>query len=250
MRLQLAEGLPAEGDVLIGADGAGSFIRRVLHPEEPPPRPSGLIAVRGAVHGVRHHLGDRDAVFYLGPGIESMLVRASETAIYWFLSMALELLPTDTRGPAAILAQMAPQFDETFRAVTAATEDLRVDELFDRDPLPFWGTGPVTLLGDAAHPLLPQTGQGAAQALVDAVTLGKTLRDVGDVGDVEPALREYERQRRSPTAALVGQGRRTARLMRTRNPVACYLREVALRLAPVETIARFYVRINRRAGTA
>ena len=72
---------------------------------------------------------------------------------------------------------MAPQFDETFRAVTAATEDLRVDELFDRDPLPFWGTGPVTLLGDAAHPLLPQTGQGAAQALVDAVTLGKALRD-------------------------------------------------------------------------
>ena len=177
VRLQLADGLPAEGDVLIGADGAGSFIRRVLHPQEPPPRPSGLIAVRGAVHGVRHHLGDRDAVFYLGPGIESMLVRASETAIYWFLSMAMELLPTDTRDPAAILARMAPQFDETFRAVTAATEDLRVDELVDRDPLPFWGKGPVTLLGDAAHPLLPQTGQGAAQALVDAVTLGKALRD-------------------------------------------------------------------------
>ncbi len=176
-----------------------------------------------------------------------MLVRASETAIYWFLSMARELIPDDVRDPGAILARMAPQFDETFRAVTAATEDLRVDELVDRDPLPFWGTGPVTLLGDAAHPLLPQTGQGAAQALVDAVTLGKTLHDAGDV---EAALREYERERRSPTAALVGQGRRTARLMRTRNPVACYLREVALRLAPVETIARFYVRINRRAGTA
>ena len=116
VRLQLADGLPAEGDVLIGADGAGSFIRRVLHPQEPPPRSSGLVAVRGVVHGVLHHLGDRDAVYYLGPGVESMLVRASETAIYWFLSMARDLLPVETRDPAAILAAMGPRFDATFRA--------------------------------------------------------------------------------------------------------------------------------------
>lgn len=64
---------------------------------------------------------------------------------------------------------MSPQFEETFRAVTSATDDMRVDELFDRDPLPFWGRGVVTLLRDAAHPLLPHTGQGAAQAIVDAV---------------------------------------------------------------------------------
>ena len=65
----------------------------------------------------------------------------------------------------------------------------------------------VTLLGDAAHPLLPHTGQGAAQTIVDAVTLGEAL--TGD-GDVERALRTYERERRARTVALLRQGRRTA----------------------------------------
>ena len=83
---------------------------------------------------------------------------------------------------------MSPRFEETFLAVTSVTTDMRVDELFDRDPLPFWGKGVVTLLGDAAHPVLPHTGQGAAQAIVDAVALGQA---VGENGNVENALRSY-----------------------------------------------------------
>jgi 2-polyprenyl-6-methoxyphenol hydroxylase-like FAD-dependent oxidoreductase len=244
--LQLADGHRAEGDLLVGADGLGSTVRHALHPAEPPPRPSGIVAVRGAVHGALHHLGDLDAVYYLGRGIESMLVRASDTGIYWFLSMASGLTPPALRDPAAILAHMSPGFDATFRAVTAATDELRCDELVDRDPLPFWGRGVVTLLGDAAHPVLPHTGQGAAQAIVDAVTLGKALEN--DV-DVERALRSYERERLTRTAALLAQGRRTARIMRMRNPAACYARDLMLRLMPVESFARLYVRINRRAGT-
>jgi hypothetical protein len=51
------------------------------------------------------------------------------------------------------------------------------------------------------------------------------------------------------TAALVHQGRRTARFMRIRNPVACYLREAAIRVAPLKTVMKLYVRVNRRAGT-
>ena len=87
---------------------------------------------------------------YLGPGLESVLVRVSDTGIYWYLSLAREFVPSDTRAPAAILAQMSPRMDATFRAVTSNTEELRCDELVDRDPLPRWGEGVVTLLGDAA----------------------------------------------------------------------------------------------------
>jgi 2-polyprenyl-6-methoxyphenol hydroxylase-like FAD-dependent oxidoreductase len=244
--LHMANGDLAEGDLLVGADGAASVVRRALHPSEPPPRSSGIVAVRGAVHGVLDHLGDLAAVYYLGPGVESMLVRASDTGIYWFLSLARELVPPGMRDPAALLAHMSPRFDATFRAVTSATEDLRYDELVDRDPIPFWGKGVVALLGDAAHPLLPHTGQGAAQAIVDAVTLGKALS--GDA-DVERALRSYERERRERTAILLGQGRRTARMMRTTNPVACYIREVVVRLIPVKSMAKVLAAINRRAGT-
>jgi 2-polyprenyl-6-methoxyphenol hydroxylase-like FAD-dependent oxidoreductase len=193
-----------------------------------------------------HQLGELDAVYYLSPGVESMLVRASDTGIYWFLSLARELVPLDLQDPAAIVAHMAPRFDATFRVVTSATEDLRYDELVDRDPLPWWGEGAATLLGDAAHPLLPHTGQGAAQAIVDAVALGRALG--GDV-DVARALRSYERERRGRTATLLKQGRRTARLMRTRNPVACYLRDAAVRSIPVKPMAKWLAKINRRAGT-
>lgn len=244
--LYMANGDVAEGDLLVGADGTGSVVRRALHQSDPPPRSSGIVAVRGAVHGALHHLGGLSAVYYLGRGVESMLIRASDTDIYWFLSLARELVPPGMQDPAAILAHMTPRFDATFRAVTSATEDLRYDDLVDRDPIPFWGKDVVTLLGDAAHPILPHTGQGAAQAIVDAVTLGRALS--GDA-DVEPALRSYERERRDKTTTLLRQGRRTARMMRTTNPVACYLREVVVRLIPVRSMAKVLVAVNRRAGT-
>ena len=243
--IRTLSGETAEGDLLIGADGVGSAIRRALHPSEPPPRACGIVAVRGASDAA-HHLGDLSAVMYLGRGLESVLVRASDTGIYWYLSLAREIVPSDTRDPTAIVAHMSPRMDATFRAVASDTDELRCDELVDRDPLPRWGDGVVTLLGDAAHPLLPHTGQGAAQAIVDAVTLGQALGEGANVAD---ALHAYERERLTKTAVLVAQGRRTARVMRAMNPIACGIREVAIRLAPVELFLKLYVRINRRAGT-
>lgn len=244
--LQLADGQSIDGDVLIGADGIHSVVRRTLHPGEPPPRPSGLAAVRGAVHGAQHYMGDLSAIYYLGRGVESVLARASDTGIYWFLSLARELIPAGVRDPAAVLAHMSPRFDATFRQITSATDELRYDELVDRDPVAFWGTGIVTLLGDAAHPMLPHTGQGAAQAIVDAAALSRALKPGAGV---EAALRLYERQRRGKTATLVAQGRRTARLMRTTNAAACRVRELVVRVMPVKTMTRVLVRVNRRAGT-
>ena len=244
--LRLASGETAEGDLLVGADGIGSVIRRTLHPAEPPPRSSGLIAVRGVVHGALHHLGDRSAIYYLGRGVESMFVRASDTGIYWFLSLPKTLLPSGIVDPRAIVAHMAPRFDATFRAITSATDDWRADELFDRDPLPAWGRSRVTLVGDAAHPVLPHTGQGAAQAIVDAVTLGKMLTPKVDL---ESTLRAFEAERQAKTSALVRQGRRTASFMRIRNPVACYVREMVLRMLPLKPLMKAYLRVNHRAGT-
>ena len=244
--VRTAAGHTAEGDLLVGADGIGSVVRAALHPDERPPRSSGIGAVRGVVHGTVHHLGDQSGVMYFGRGVESFLVRASATGIYWALSLSQVIIPPGMNDPAVILAHMSSRMDATFRAVTAATEEMRYDELVDRDPLPFWGRGPVTLLGDAAHPVLPHTGQGAAQAIVDAVALGNALRDCADL---DAALRSYEADRRQKTTALLAQGRRTARVMRTTNPLACLVREAVIRVAPIKPLVKVYARINRRAGT-
>ena len=247
VKLHLATGASVDGDLLIGADGVHSVIRRQLHPSEGPPRSSRIVSVRGVVDGAASSLGSRDAIYYLGPGVESAFIRASGTGMYWFCAVAEELLPGGHRTAADVLAHMAPQFDDTFRAITSATSERRYDGvLVDRDPLPFWGTDVVTLLGDAAHPMLPQTGQGAAQAIVDAVTLGRML--AGNV-NVPRTLQAFEAERQPKTAALVRQGRRTARFMRIRNPLACAARELAFRMFPARPLIRLYVRVNRRAGT-
>ncbi len=174
--LRMNGGRTAVGDVLIGADGVGSVIRRALHPDEPPPRPSRYAGVRGVAHDAGHHLGDLSAIAYFGHRLESAVVRASPSSVYWCVSLLAEDVGR-TEDPRTVVQQFARIRDERFWSIVEATraEDLRFDRLQERDPIDAWGSGRVTLLGDAAHPMLPHTGQGAGQALEDAVALGLAL---------------------------------------------------------------------------
>ena len=228
--LRLADGRTAEGELLIGADGVGSIVRRFLHPNEPPPRRSGHWGIRGVSSNLEA-LGDLDALSYLGNGLECGVVRAGARSLYWYVSFLAEDVPPDLREPRAALAHLTSGFDRTFRSIADATspEDIRLDELFDRDPVADWGTGPVTLLGDAAHPMLPHTGQGAAQALEDAVALGLVLSRGRSVGE---ALRQYEQVRARRTAVIVKQGRRIAKVTTTHRRLVEGLRDTAIRLVP------------------
>ncbi len=236
--LRLASGEVVHGDVLIGADGVASVIRRQLHPHEPPPRPSGYFALRGASPAVPL-LDGRQFIAYFGPGVEVGVVQATATIIYWYVSLLADEV---TRGPvnaAAVFERFTSGFDPQFQAIARAAADMRLDELFMRDPLQKWGAGLVTLLGDAAHPMLPHTGQGAAQALEDAVALGRALATPGNrIG----ALREYERRRSTTAARVVRLGPRIARVTTTRNPVIGWLRTSAIRLVPQRMLLNAFVR--------
>jgi 2-polyprenyl-6-methoxyphenol hydroxylase-like FAD-dependent oxidoreductase len=237
VQLSCRNGRIDSGDLLVGADGVGSVIRKALHPGEPAPKPSGFFGLRGLARGPSAHLGDLAGVGYLGDGVEAAAVQASEDAVYWYLS----LLAEDVRGlpaePHALAASVTRQFDPQFRRVVAATDpgDTRLDELIERPALAAWGTGRVTLLGDAAHPVLPHTGQGAAQALEDAVALGLAL---SRGNDVTRALREYERIRHHRTKRFIAIGPRIARMTTTRNPLRRLLRTALLRTVPEFVVLR------------
>ena len=163
-------------------------------------------------------------------------MRASPDAVYWYVSMLAEDLPRMTPDPDALLERCAHLCDEAFRQVVRATAagDVRLDEFLERDPIEHWGRGCATLLGDAAHPMLPHTGQGAAQALEDAVALGLAL---ASDEDPERSLRAYERVRAARTRSIVKRGPRIAAFTTTKSRIVGALRAAAIRAMPARALA-------------
>ena len=226
----LADGRVLQADVVVGADGVGSAVRRRLHPGEPAARPSGYHALRGVTHDAADAMARVNVAVLLGDGIEAGFARASATAVYWYFSLVDEYAAPHATA-AEVLARCAHGLDPRFAAIAYAArpEDTRLEPLLLRDPITEWGRGRVTLLGDAAHPVLPHTAQGAALALEDAVALALVL---GRPGDPAAALRSYEKVRSRRTRRVVRAGPRIAALTTTRSRVKIAARNAAIRLLP------------------
>ena len=236
--VQLVNGGSDHGDILVGADGVGSMVRRQLHPNQPRPRPSGYCTVRGVAFGVDDAYGDLSAIGYLDDGVEVGTALATRDAVYWYMSLLSRDVDARNRTAQALMQRFMKAGDRTLRALLEATrpDDARFDDLFRSDPLPGWGTGPVTLLGDAAHPMLPHTGQGAAQALEDAVALGLAL---STSGTIDAGLRRYEGVRARRTNKFVRLGPRIAMMTTTRSSFIQALRTLAIRRLPERLLSPF-----------
>ena len=205
----------AEGALLVGTDGIHSAVRARLHPDEGPPLWNGAILWRGVTRG-KPFLTGRSMIMaghefqkFVCYPISHEAMERGEAVINWIAERkfrpdhAWRREDWNRRGN---LQDFLPQF-EAWRfdwldvpGLIRAAEHCYEYPMVDRNPLERWTLGPVTLLGDAAHPMYPIGSNGASQAILDARVLAREIRAHGPTHE---ALLAYEAERRPATAAIV-----------------------------------------------
>ena len=236
-----ADGPPVNGRVLVAADGVFSTLRAQLYPALAP-RFAGRTAARaviaaGSVAGT------------LDPAVTGVWLAPQAHVVHYPVragrEIAVVVIRTETwqgsgwSAPldrATLLASLGP-FAPHLRQALANATDWRRWALFEAPPLPVFGTGPLTLIGDAAHPVLPFLAQGGALALEDAVTLAGLIARQSD--DVAAAFRAHERLRRPRTAAIARAARRNGWIYHL-DSLAAGARNAALRHMSPERIMAGY----------
>lgn len=197
------DGNKVQADLLIGADGINSVVRQTLI-EDGPPCYSGRLSWR-AVIKYRHELLHADeSTFMIGPdGKNFTLIDVGGGYIFWSAG-ALSTDEHSVQSAAEVKSRVFEVFAgwaEPMQAIVEATDanDIVERPIYDRPPLQSWSKGRVTLLGDAAHPVVPVLGQGANTAFEDAWELGECL---SHAPSIEAALANYENSRIQRTQVI------------------------------------------------
>jgi 2-polyprenyl-6-methoxyphenol hydroxylase-like FAD-dependent oxidoreductase len=238
VRASFASGPEERGDLLVGADGLNSTIREHLLGDEPP-RYAGYTAWRAVVTPQRE-LVPQGAVESWGRGKRFLFARIGRGRVYW---AAAKNAPqgADRRSAGSRKEFLLGTFrgwHEPIEELIRVTDERAIlhTDIYDRDPLKErWGEGRISLLGDAAHPMTPDLGQGACQAIEDAVVLAKRLSEESDPAS---ALRDYESQLTRRVAVIVQRSRRLGKMAQLETPLLCQLRDVLLKRTPDRVLQR------------
>jgi salicylate hydroxylase len=216
VQLTFANGAAATADVVVGADGVHSAVRRRL--TDAPPVFSGTVGYRGLVpvEGLPTLPDPMPLQYWAGPGRHLLHYSLDGGRVVNFLAVVRVpgweaeawMEPCAPQDGVDAFAGWHPAVTEMVGAVDAGARWA----LFDHAPLERWRAGRVVLLGDAAHAMLPHQGQGANQTIEDAATLAACLAEA-DPADVDAALDRYEAARRPRTTRVQAASRRTADLL-------------------------------------
>jgi 2-polyprenyl-6-methoxyphenol hydroxylase-like FAD-dependent oxidoreductase len=224
---KLADGSEEQGDLLVGADGLNSVVRRGI--ADVPIRYAGYTAWRG-VSSLPVEPGRLTESW--GVGERFGLVDIGRGRTYWFATKnAPEGEADDPGGRRAEVVQRFSGWHEPIEAVAEAADESAIlrNDVYYLEPLPRWSNGRVVLVGDAAHATTPGVGQGAAQAMEDAVVLADRLRAKSDV---TAALSEFEAIRRPRAEAVLKMSRRIDKAAQLASPLGWRLRNALVRGMP------------------
>lgn len=216
--------------VLVGADGINSQVRRLLDPSEP--NVSGHVAYRGAIalEDVPHPVSFDEVVLWLGTGLHLMQYPVRGGTLYNQVAVHTRKARDRAQavaGSTGLDAVFAETCDAVRRSV-ALIDSSRSSLVSDRDPLPTWSTDHSVLIGDAAHAMLQYLGQGACQALEDALELGAALARHPD--DCRRAFSEYESVRLATASRCQTVARPWGDLWHTGDPTTVALRNRVFQL--------------------
>jgi salicylate hydroxylase len=240
---RFADGRDAKGDLLVGADGIHSVVREHV---AGPDRPiwSRQISWRGLAPAkvghelgleVRHHSfwGPRTqfVCFYVAAGRLLNWVGNTQSDDDW------QAESWSARGDRDEVLRLFAGWHPQVQALIVGTEQVFKWALFDRPPLATWTRERVTVLGDAAHPMLPYMAQGASQSIEDAFVLAHCL--AADRHDPGRAIEVYAARRRDRTAAVQTASRDAGRLVRLTDPTEVLARNTQLAQNPEAPVARF-----------
>jgi 2-polyprenyl-6-methoxyphenol hydroxylase-like FAD-dependent oxidoreductase len=216
-------------DLVVGADGLGSVVRRQWWPRASGPRYVGHTAWRMVTEPLAEPLAEGAATW--GRGERFGFTSLPGGRVYCFATATLPAEDVSPDGEYAALLRRFGDWPDPIPALLASTPGDRVlrHDVSDLPPLSTYVRGRVALLGDAAHAMTPSLGQGACQALEDGVTLAACLDATPDIG---AALADYDRLRRPRTQAIVRRSARLGAVGQWSWPAAAFVRDLAARLTP------------------
>jgi 2-polyprenyl-6-methoxyphenol hydroxylase-like FAD-dependent oxidoreductase len=213
VRATFADGTNADGDLLIGADGLRSQVRRIIDPMAPAARYLPMLNTGGFAEGIRvdSEPGVMNMVF--GKRAFFCYFQHPSGQVGWFANPPRKIEPASAELAAITPEEFRAELVELFEADrTPAVDIIKATPkiyppwvTYDFPTVPNWRTDRMIIVGDAAHAVSPASGQGASMAIEDAVTLGRCLRDIPDLPQ---ALAAYESLRRERVEAVVRQGKR------------------------------------------
>ncbi|GIH03371.1 FAD-dependent oxidoreductase [Rhizocola hellebori] len=238
--LRRGDRVTAQADLVVGADGINSGVRAQWWPQAPAPVYQGSTAWR-AVTRARWE-GDLAMSISWGPGAEFGMVPLGDGRVYWYGAVNSPPGQRNADEMAAVRRRFG-SWHEPIPALMAATDPdalLRNDIYYLGTELATYVKANVALLGDAAHAMTPNLGQGAGQAIEDAVVLGVAC---AGAKDVESALAWYDSQRRPRSQSVARAAKMVGRIgQQLHNPVAVALRDTLMRLTPPRAALRSMAR--------